>query len=116
MDEIHKYDCKMFLQLGAGFGRVMLMIDMLEKVLDKPLLAKILKMDRIIASPSELPNVWDPKRKCPEITVKEIEEIVEAYGKSAAILKDAGVDGIEIHAIHEGYLLDQFTIKNTNGL
>ena len=114
MDEIHEYDCKMFLQLGAGFGRVMLMIDMLEKVLDKPLLAKILKMDRIIASPSELPSVWDPKRTCPEITVKEIEQIVEAYGKSAAILKEAGVDGIEIHAIHEGYLLDQFTIKRTN--
>ena len=35
MDEIHSYDCKMFLQLGAGFGRVMLMIEMLEKVLDK---------------------------------------------------------------------------------
>ncbi len=114
MDEIHSHDCKMFLQLGAGFGRVMLMIDMLEKVLDKPFLAKLLKMNRITASPSELPNVWDPKRKCPEITVKEIEEIVEGYAKSAALLKEAGVDGIEIHAIHEGYLLDQFTIKNTN--
>ncbi len=114
MDEIHSHDCKMFIQLGAGFGRVMLMIDMLEKVLDKPFLAKLLKMDRITASPSELPNVWDPKRKCPEITVKEIEEIVEGFAKSAALLKEAGVDGIEIHAIHEGYLLDQFTIKNTN--
>lgn len=114
MDEIHSYDSKLFIQLGAGFGRVMLMIDMLSGLLDKPLLAKLLKVDRITASPSELPNVWDPKRKCPEITVKEIEEIVEGYAKSAAILKEAGVDGIEIHAIHEGYLLDQFTIKNTN--
>ena len=114
MDEIHSYDCKMFLQLGAGFGRVMLMIEMLEGLLDKPLIAKLLKADRITASPSELPNVWDPKRKCPEITVEEIEEIVEGFAKSAKILKDCGVDGIEIHAIHEGYLLDQFTIKNTN--
>ena len=114
MNEIHSYDCKMFLQLGAGFGRVMLMLDMLGNLLDKKLLAKILKVDRITASPSELPNVWDPNRKCPEITVKEIEEIVEAYGKASLLLKEAGVDGVEIHAIHEGYLLDQFTIKNTN--
>lgn len=114
MDEIHSYDCKMFLQLGAGFGRVMLMIDMLGNLLDKPLLAKLLKVNRVTASPSELPNVWDPNRKCPEITVKEIEEIVEAYGKASLLLKEAGVDGVEIHAIHEGYLLDQFTIKNTN--
>ena len=114
MDEIHKNDCKMFIQLGAGFGRVMLMIDMLEGLLDKPFLAKMLKVDRVTASPSELPNVWDPKRKCPEITVEEIEEIVEGFAKSAKLLKEAGVDGIEIHAIHEGYLLDQFTISNTN--
>ena len=114
MNEIHKNDCKMFIQLGAGFGRVMLMIDMLSGLLDKPFLAKLLKVDRITASPSELPNVWDPKRKCPEITVQEIEEIVEGFAKSAKLLKEAGVDGIEIHAIHEGYLLDQFTISNTN--
>ena len=114
MDEIHQNDCKMFIQLGAGFGRVMLMIDMLENLLNKPGLARLLKVNRITASPSELPNVWQPKRKCPEITVEEIHEIVEGFAKSAKILKDCGVDGIEIHAIHEGYLLDQFTIKNTN--
>ena len=114
MDEIHKEDCKLFVQLGAGFGRVMLMIDMLSGLLDKPFLAKMLKVDRVTASPSELPNVWEPKRMCPEITVKEIEEIVEGFAKSAKLLKDSGVDGVEIHAIHEGYLLDQFTIANTN--
>ena len=114
MDEIHKEDCKMFIQLGAGFGRVMLMIDMLSGLLDKPFLSKLLKVDRITASPSELPNVWEPSRKCPEITIEEIEEIIEGFAKSAKILKEAGVDGIEIHAIHEGYLLDQFTIANTN--
>ncbi len=24
---------------------------------------------------------------------------------------DAGVDGIEVHAVHEGYTLDQFALK-----
>ena len=114
MDEVHSYDSRMFVQLGAGFGRVMLMADMLTGILDKPFLAKLLKVDRITASPSELPNVWQPSRKCPEITVEEIEDIVEGYAKGAKVLKEAGVDGVEIHAIHEGYLLDQFTIKNTN--
>lgn len=114
MDEIHKNDCKMFIQLGAGFGRVMVMIDMLAGLMDKKFLAKMLKVNRITASPSELPSVWDPNRKCPEITVEEIKEIIEGYGKGAKVLKDCGVDGVEIHAIHEGYLLDQFTIKNTN--
>ena len=28
--------------------------------------------------------------------------------------KDAGIDGVEIHAVHEGYLLDQFTIAAWN--
>jgi 2-enoate reductase len=28
--------------------------------------------------------------------------------------REAGVDGVEIHAVHEGYLLDQFTTKYTN--
>ena len=114
MDEVHSYDSRMFVQLGAGFGRVMVMIDMLSGLLDKNFVAKMLKVNRITASPSELPSVWDPKRKCPEITVEEIEEIIEAYGKASKVLKDCGVDGVEIHAIHEGYLLDQFTIKNTN--
>ncbi|MBR0400013.1 MAG: FAD-dependent oxidoreductase, partial [Mogibacterium sp.] len=32
----------------------------------------------------------------------------------AKLCNDAGVDGVEIHAVHEGYLLDQFTIANMN--
>ena len=34
--------------------------------------------------------------------------------KTSKKLMDAGVDGVEIHAVHEGYLLDQFTISNMN--
>ena len=30
------------------------------------------------------------------------------------LLQEAGVDGVEIHAVHEGYLLDQFTLKYVN--
>ena len=34
--------------------------------------------------------------------------------KSSKLLKDAGVDGVEVHAVHEGYLLDQFTLHYVN--
>ena len=34
--------------------------------------------------------------------------------KTAKLLKDAGVDGVEVHAVHEGYLLDQFTLDYVN--
>ena len=51
---------------------------------------------------------------CREITVKEITEMVDAFAKTAKMCKDAGVDGVEIHAVHEGYLIDQFTTAYTN--
>ena len=44
----------------------------------------------------------------------EIHEIIDAFAKTAALCKEAGVDGVEVHAVHEGYLLDQFTLKYTN--
>lgn len=66
------------------------------------------------ASPSELPSRWSDKMVCREITVKEIEDIVDAYAKTALLCKKAGVDGVEVHTVHEGYLLDQFTLKYTN--
>ena len=39
---------------------------------------------------------------------------MEAYGKTARLCMETGFDGVEVHAVHEGYLLDQFTTKYTN--
>ena len=66
------------------------------------------------ASASETPNRWYPELKSRPMTIEEIHEMVEAFAKTAKMCKDAGVDGVEIHAVHEGYLLDQFTIANMN--
>ena len=45
---------------------------------------------------------------------EELKVIVKQFGDAAYRVLQAVGDGVEIHAIHEGYLLDQFTIKNTN--
>lgn len=119
MDEIHSYGSKVFMQIGAGMGRVMVAIPMLRELYyaqkqgkDTPVHFDV---DRIFRSPSaDLPNVWDPGIKSTEMSKEEIHAIVKGYGKVAALCKKAGIDGIEIHAVHEGYLLDQFTISATN--
>ena len=43
---------------------------------------------------------------------QRIVEILKS--KTAKLLREAGVDGVEIHAVHEGYTLDQFAIANFN--
>lgn len=115
MDEIHQYDAKFFLQLGAGFGRVLVMQEMLKKMMTGKVLGKVTGMNKLLSAASDdMPNVWDPKVLHRAMSEKEIQGIVDGFVKSAVLCKKAGIDGIEIHAIHEGYLLDQFTIANTN--
>ena len=48
------------------------------------------------------------------MTKEQIHEIIEAFAKTAKLCRDAGVDGVEVHAVHEGYLLDQFAIEYFN--
>lgn len=42
-----------------------------------------------------------------EMTVEDIQTLVEAFGQAASRAKEAGFDGVQIHAAH-GYLLSQF--------
>ena len=118
MPEFHKTGAKLFVQLTAGFGRSFTIDHLMEtlytnkalNVISKP----IMNLDKITASASPSPNRWSDKVPSREMTKEEIREFVEAFGKTAKLLKDAGVDGVEIHAVHEGYLLDQFTLKYVN--
>ena len=118
MDEIHKTGAKLFVQLTAGMGRSWAITDLIAPLhknkFTRAILKPVLDTSHELASPSPLPSRWDPEITTPEMTIKQIHEIIEAFAKTAKLCKDAGVDGVEVHAVHEGYLLDQFTMEWTN--
>jgi len=118
MEEFHKTGAKMFVQLTAGFGRSLAINDIMVKALKNKFLGAVMKpildVDYLTASASATPNRWDDTCISRPLTIKEIKEMIDGFAKTAALLKEAGVDGVEIHAVHEGYLLDQFTMKYTN--
>ena len=118
LPEFHKTGAKLFVQLTAGFGRSFTVSSMMEMLYTNPALKVLSKpfmnLDKITASASPSPNRWSDKVPSREMTKAEINEFVEAFAKTAKKLQDAGVDGVEIHAVHEGYLLDQFTLKYVN--
>ena len=118
MTEFHKTGAKMFVQLTAGFGRSLAINDIMVKSSKNKLLGfmmkPILDVDYLTASASATPNRWDDSCMSRPLTKKEIQQMIKAFAKTAKLCKDAGVDGVEIHAVHEGYLLDQFTMKYTN--
>ncbi len=118
MPEFHKTGAKLFVQLTAGFGRSFTVSEMMEKLYTNPFLRTVSKpfmnLDKITATASPSPNRWSDKVPSREMTIEEIQEFIDSFAKCAVLLKDAGVDGVEIHAVHEGYLLDQFTLKYVN--
>ena len=118
MQQIHETGAKLFVQLTAGFGRSFSIPTMLVPMLKNKFLGALLKpvidVSRICASPSKLPSRWAEGAYCRPLKKKEIEKMIQGFAKVAKLCKEAGVDGVEIHAVHEGYLLDQFTTTYTN--
>ena len=118
MDELHKTGAKMFVQLTAGFGRSFSVSGPMEKMVTNPVLKVLSKpvfdVERLCAGASPAPNRWSDCAPTRPLTVEEIHELIVGFAKTAKMCQEAGVDGVEIHAVHEGYLLDQFTMKYTN--
>lgn len=119
VEEIHQSGAKIFFQLSAGAGRSMILPTMLKPFVGKKLLKKA--SSRFImtkwwwsAPDPDMPNVWAPDVKMDLFTSEMIHQFIYAFGQSAKLCKEAGVDGVEIHAVHEGYLLDQFAMPYTN--
>ena len=95
VDGIHKYGAKVFIQMTALSGR---------------------STDGAPGAdgPSEMPYVWNPLLKTREMTKDDIKRYIQCFANGAYTAMRAGIDGVEIHAVHEGYLLDQFTIASMN--
>ena len=97
-ERVHAYNARIFLQMSGGFGRVTIPTNLGEV----PPVA-----------PSPIQHRWLDKT-CRALTVDEIHELVRDFGEGAYNAKRAGFDGVQIHAVHEGYLIDQFAISLFN--
>ena len=89
-ERIHAYGAKVFMQMSGGFGRVTIPTNLGEY----PPVA-----------PSPIQHRWLDKT-CRELTREEIRHIVKQFGKGAYNAKRAGFDGVQIHAVLVGYLID----------
>ena len=92
VEKVHSYGAKIFCQISMGMGR------------NVPGLK----------SPSPIPSFFMPDQLTEALTVEEIQKKIDYMGKTAGMLKAAGYDGVEVHALHWGYLIDQFAMAISN--
>ena len=93
-ERIHDHGTKIFVQLTAGWGRVY-----------RTRMSRITR--HVPLGPSKTPLFFDPCQTTREMTITEIEGLIDALGRAALLAREGGFDGVELHG-HEGYLMDQF--------
>ena len=91
-DTIHEAGAKIFCQLTMGLGR------------NYPGLP----------GPSENPVWRNPELKSSALTTEQIKSKIADVIAGAVVAKACGYDGVEIHAMHWGYLLDQMAMAFYN--
>ncbi len=98
-DSVHRYGARLFFQIQLGSGRTGF---------------PAASPGTTPVAPSAIPNRWDPDLTCRELTVEEIERLIDEVVKGAVLAKQAGCDGIDINGIKGGYLGDQFATDAFN--
>jgi 2,4-dienoyl-CoA reductase-like NADH-dependent reductase (Old Yellow Enzyme family)/thioredoxin reductase len=96
-EAVHKHEAKIAIQLQHG-GRIA---------------APFLSGGHEAVSASVIPLVPAELGVTRELTIPEIQQLVTSFALAAERAKNAGIDGVEIHAGH-GYLIDQFLSRSTN--
>lgn len=91
----HAHDCKFFVQLAPGMGRV-----------GNP--ECLTKKYKLPISSSWQKNWYIPEIPCRPISDMKINRIIKKTAQVAADCKALGVDGIYLHG-HSGYLIEQMT-------
>ncbi len=91
-ERVNAYDTKVFAQISAGLGR------------NYP----------GFRAPSAVECYQFSDQKGIEITKEEIKQKVDAVVALAKIEQNCGYAGVEIHAMHWGYLLDEFAMSIMN--
>lgn len=97
-ERVHAYNCKIFLQMSGGFGRASHMGLFCEGAV----------------APSPVANRFKPEIMHRALTIDEIQTYIDSFAREAKFAQSVGFDGVEIHALHEGYLLDQFATELFN--
>lgn len=96
VQQCHAYGAKVLVQIGPGLGRV---------GYSDPTHAPY--------SASAVPCKNFPDLMCKPFEKEMIADLVKSMGNTAMLAKNAGADGVEIHA-YGGYILDQFLTKKWN--
>lgn len=97
-EKCHDYGTKVCIQLTAGGGRIA---------------GAYAQNNGLAIGPSENPCFYPPHKKTRRLSKEEIKKFVDAFGRAAKLIKDAGADSIQLHG-HQGYLLDQFSTSLWN--
>ena len=97
-EAIHLHGAKASIQLHHG-GRIA---------------APFLSGGHEAVAPSTIPLIPKELGNARELTLPEIEALVQCFASAAAQrAKQAGIDGVEIHAGH-GYLIEEFLSRSSN--
>lgn len=97
VETVHSHGARFFIQLTGGLGRSAFPGSTTKQI-----------------APSDAKNRFDPRIQHRAMTIEKIKNLIGSFIKAAAVGKQAGFDGVEIHAVHEGYLLDQFGMSYFN--
>jgi 2,4-dienoyl-CoA reductase-like NADH-dependent reductase (Old Yellow Enzyme family) len=96
-DEVHKYDCPIIIQMAHSGRQTLSQIS-----------------GSIPVSCTDKSSIYF-RQQCRLINIGEIKRIINSFADSAYYAKEAGFDGVQLHAGH-GYLLHQFIMPETNKL
>lgn len=113
VEEVHQAGGKIFPQLWH-VGSVRQSHQCLNSGVDNPQARCTCETPVPGYAPSPIPHPAIQNADIPhEMSIQDIEEVIEAFAKAAQDAKELGFDGVEVHGAH-GYLIDQFFWDHTN--